>query len=194
MKKISTIKITTTALFSAIVAMLAFMPLKTMGLEITFTMVPIAIGAALYGPSVGAILGGVFGVVSFLQCLGYSPFGAALFGINPYLTALVCIPTRILAGFLAGLAYKIAMKLLNNKYIGCVAASLIAPLLNTVFFMGTLVLCFYNSEYIQSFVTYLGAVNPFMFIILFVGINGLVELACGVIIAVPASIQLQKIK
>ena len=87
MKKVSTRKLTLTALFSAIVIILAFMPIKTLGLEITLTMIPIAIGAALYGPAVGAILGGVFGVVSFLQCLGYSPFGATLFGINPYLTA-----------------------------------------------------------------------------------------------------------
>lgn len=194
MKKVSTRKLTLTALFSAIVIILAFMPIKTLGLEITLTMIPIAIGAALYGPAVGAILGGVFGVVSFLQCLGYSPFGATLFGINPYLTALVCIPTRILAGWLAGIAYKVSEKLLKKEKLSCVISSFTAPLLNTVFFMGALVLCFYNTEYIQGFVTYLGAANPFMFVILFVGINGLVELACGAIVAMPISIQLRKIK
>ena len=95
-------KLTVLSVLAAITAIVAFIPLKTLGLEITFTMIPVAVGAILYGPSGGAVLGGVFGVISFLQCLGYSPFGATLLGINPLLTVIVCIPTRILAGFLAG--------------------------------------------------------------------------------------------
>ena len=41
-----------------------------------------------------------------LQCFGMSPFGAALLGINGFLTFLVCVPTRILMGWLTGLIYK----------------------------------------------------------------------------------------
>ncbi|HBJ10753.1 MAG TPA: ECF transporter S component, partial [Ruminococcaceae bacterium] len=99
-------KLTVLSVLAAITAIVAFVPLKTLGLEITFTMIPVAIGAILYGPSGGAVLGAVFGAVSFLQCLGYSPFGAALLAINPVFTFIVCVPTRILAGLLAGLIYK----------------------------------------------------------------------------------------
>ena len=99
-------KLTVLSVLAAITAIVAFVPLKTLGLEITFTMIPVAIGAILYGPSGGAVLGAVFGAVSFLQCLGYSHFGAALLAINPVFTFIVCVPTRILAGLLAGLIYK----------------------------------------------------------------------------------------
>lgn len=180
--------LTVTALLSAVVAVVSFLPLKTMGLEITFSMVPIAVGAILYGPVIGTILGGVFGIVSFIQCFGYSAFGALLISENPFFTFLVCVPTRVLAGLLTGLV-ALAMskggRAVNElKYIVC---SLIAPILNTVFFMSTLVLLFYKGETIQYFVGLLGAANPFIFIILFVGINGLVEIISGFVIAYPVS-------
>ena len=41
--------------------------------------------------------------------------------------------------------------------------------------MTTLCLCFYNTEYIQGFVAALGSANAFLFVIAFVGVNGLVE-------------------
>ena len=81
-------KITLTAILAALVVVIAFLPIKTLGLEITLTVIPIAIGAILGGPVVGLILGTVFGIVSFLQCLGYSPFGEVLLSIHPFLTLL----------------------------------------------------------------------------------------------------------
>ncbi|MBO5852446.1 MAG: ECF transporter S component [Clostridia bacterium] len=181
-------------ILAAIVCIVSFLPIRTLGLEITLSMVPVAIGAALYGPLSGALLGGVFGVVSFLQCLGYSPFGAILLSIDPVKTSLVCIPTRILAGLLAGL-FVLWIKKATHKSgsfiaftVGCVAA----PVLNTVFFMSTLCLCFYNTEFIQGFVTTLGASNPATFILLFVGVNGLVEILCGTVLALPLAKALSK--
>lgn len=103
-------KITLTAILAALVVVIAFLPIKTLGLEITLTVIPIAIGAILGGPVVGLILGTVFGIVSFLQCLGYSPFGEVLLSIHPFLTFLVCVPTRMLAGWIPGLIYKIICK------------------------------------------------------------------------------------
>ena len=187
MKNKSVFKMVLTAALAAVTVLLAFVPLKTLGLEITFAMVPVAVGAIVLGPSAGAVLGAVFGVVSYLQCLGYSPFGAVLFNLDPFLTFLVCVPTRTLAGWLSGLIFK-ALRGAKLKPVAHTVASLAAPLFNTVFFMGTLVLCFYNTEFIQGFVTTLGAVNPFMFIVLFVGINGLVELIAGFVVALPASL------
>ena len=57
-----------------------------------------------------------------------------------------------------------------------------APLLNTVFYMGLMVLLFYNCEYVQSRVAELGVVNPIMFVLAVVGVQGLVEvLVCGTV-------------
>lgn len=190
--KLKTQRLAVNGLLAALICVISFLPLRTLGLEITFSLVPVAIGAALYGPTSGAILGGVFGTVSFIQCLGYSPFGAALFGINPLLCFVVCVPTRILAGFLAGLIFKGISAIDKTKVISYAVTSLAAPLLNTVFFMTTLCFCFYNTEYIQGFVETLGAVNPITFILLFVGINGLVEIIAGFAIAFPASKAISK--
>lgn len=187
-KKTSVTKLTVLAVLSAVVAVVSFIPLKTMGLEITFSMVPIAVGAILYGPAAGAVLGGVFGIVSFLQCFGYSAFGAMVLGESPFFAFLVCVPTRILAGFITGLTAKAMQKggkAANElRFIVC---SLLAPVLNTVFFMSTLVALFYNGETIQYFVNALGAANPFIFVILFVGVNGLVEIVAGFVVAYPVS-------
>ena len=185
-------KLTVLSVLAAITAIVAFVPLKTLGLEITFTMIPVAIGAILYGPSGGAVLGAVFGVVSFLQCLGYSHFGAALLAINPVFTFIVCVPTRILAGLLAGLIYKALKAGCKSNIPALLTASLAAPLLNTVFFMSSLVLFFYRTDYIQGFVNAMGAANPIMFILLFVGINGLVEIICGFAVAFPAAKAISK--
>ena len=113
MKKSETIKLTTTAIFTAILVLMAFTPLgylKTGGLEISFSMIPVALGAMLLGPACGAILGAVFGITSFIQCFGMSAFGAALLGINPFLTAAVCIIPRTLMGWLTGLIFNAIQK------------------------------------------------------------------------------------
>ena len=102
-------KLTILAILSALIVVLAFIPVRIF-FEITLTIIPIVVGAIVLGPTAGLILGGVFGVVSFLQCLGYSPLGVALLSINPFLTFLVCVPTRMLAGYLPGLLYKVFTK------------------------------------------------------------------------------------
>ncbi len=180
-------QLTVIAVLAALIIILAFLPIKTMALEITLTIIPITIGLIIAGPTAGAVLGLIFGIVSFLQCLGYSPFGSTLLSINPFLTFLVCVPTRVLAGWISGVVYSTLNKHLPNKIISVAVACVLMPLLNTILFMGTLVLCFYNTEYIQSFVEVLGATNPLNFIILFTGINGLVEIICGAIISLPIS-------
>ena len=178
-------KIVLIAILSALIVVLAFIPIRIGPIEMTLTIIPIAVGAIVGGPVVGLALGGVFGMVSFLQCLGYSPFGTTLFGINPFLTFLLCVPTRILAGFLPALLYKLISKNPKLKIFGEALACLLVPLLNTIFFMSVLVLGFYQSEYIQGFVNYLNAPNPFVFVVLFVGLQGLIELLTGAIVSFP---------
>lgn len=179
-------EMTQLAILSAVAAVVAFLPIRTLGLEITLSMVPVAVAAALMGKKGGLVLGTVFGVVSFIQCLGYSPFGAVLFSINPLYTFMVCVPTRMVAGFIAGLLSDI-LKRPNKTRFAALSACVTAPVLNTVFFMSTLVLCFYSTDYIQGFVSALGAANPFTFVLLFVGINGLVEIVAGIVIAFPVT-------
>ena len=57
--------------------------IKMPGLEITLLMVPVIVGAIVMGPASGAILGGVFGCISFWECFGRSQFGAVLLVSTP---------------------------------------------------------------------------------------------------------------
>lgn len=175
-----------TAVLAAIVVLMAFTPIgyiRTTGLEITLIVIPVTVGAVVLGPKAGLILGTVFGLTSFLQAFGISAFGTMLFSINPVATFIVCVPTRMLMGWLTGVIYQAMKKHNADSMVALPVASLCGPLLNTVFFMTTLVVCFYHTDYIQGFVTALGAKNPFLFIILFVGINGLIEAIVGFIVS-----------
>lgn len=182
------------SLLGAIELVLAYTPLgyfRTPGLEISFLMIPVALGAILLGPGAGALLGGVFGLTSFGTCFGASPFGAVLLSINPFFTFVVCVVTRILAGWLTGVLFKALFaaeeKRSAKHLLSFGAASLAGPLLNTVFFMTGLVLCFYRTDYIQQIAAGMGAANPLIFVFLFVGIQGLIEAAAGFFICTVLS-------
>lgn len=178
------------ALLVAIILILAFTPLgyiKTLGLEITLIVIPVTIGAIILGPVGGAILGGVFGITSFIQCFGMNVFGATLLSINPLGTFIVTIIPRILMGWLTGLIFVALRKTNMNKNVAIALANLTGPLLNTIFFMSGLILFFYQTDYIQSFVEYYGTNNILSFVIAFVGINGLVEATACVVIGTAIS-------
>ncbi len=179
-----TLKMVQLALFTAIILLMAFTPLgyiKTPGLEITLLVVPVAVGAIILGPTAGAILGGVFGITSFIQAFS-GPLGAALLGISVIGTFVLCVITRILMGWLTGLIFKAMKQWDRTRLISHATANLAGALLNTVLFMTAFVLLFYNTEYVQGLATALGATNPFHFIVLFVAVNGLIEaLICFVV-------------
>lgn len=166
------------ALLTAIIILLAFTPIgyiRTLGLEITLIVVPVTVGAVALGPKAGAVLGAVFGITSFIQCFGMSPFGAVLLGINPFSTFLVCVASRVCMGFLTGWIFQKLQKVRSVRKISLVIANLCGPLLNTFFFMGTLILFFYPTEYIQGLAESMGASNALAFVVAFVGVNGVVE-------------------
>lgn len=174
------------ALLAALLAIVAFLPIRIGVVEITLSMIPVAIGASLYGIYGGTLLGTVFGIISFLQCLGYSPFGATLLSISLPLTMLMCIPTRTAAGFIAGLVSAL-LKKHNHKTASVIAASVLAPICNTVFFTGVMLLSFWNTDYIQGLAAALGTKVPFLFAAAFIGINGLIEIIVGIAVAIPAA-------
>ena len=90
-KQLKTSQITMLGLMIAILLLMAYTPLGYLNigpLAITFNMIPVAISAIVLGPVGGAIAGAVFGITSFLQCIGIggtSAMGAMLFSINPIL-------------------------------------------------------------------------------------------------------------
>lgn len=160
-------------------------------LYMSFLTVPIAVGAIVLGPAAGAILGGVFGIVSFLDAVkGVSVMTSALLAVSALHTFILCFGMRVLMGVCVGLVYRGVERLHAKPVAGCFAASLAAPVLNTLFFMGYIVLAFYQTDYVQGLAAAKGAVNPLMFVVLLVGVQGVVEaivcsvagtaIACGV--------------
>lgn len=176
------------ALMAAIIFLMAFTPLgyfRTPGLSITFLTVPVAVGAIILGPKGGAVCGLTFGITSLIQCFMGGTFGSMLLSINPIGTMVTCIVPRVLEGFLCGVVFQGIHRVSKNS--AYFAASLACPLLNTVFFMGAVVLIFYHTEFIQGFVQTLGATNPLMFVALFVGVQGLIEAGVCFLIASAVS-------
>ena len=138
-------KLTLTAVLTALIFVMAFTPLgylKIGTVSITFLMIPVVIGAIVGGPSVGTVLGLMFGATSFIQCFGMDTFGTTLFGINPVYTAIMCFVPRILMGLFCGLIYK-AFGKKNYIKTGTALTSFCGGFINTVLFVGALLLLFF---------------------------------------------------
>ncbi len=179
-KRKSVKDLTTLGLLTGILLVMSFTPLgyfHTLGVDISLMMIPVAIGAMIMGPKAGAWLGFIFGATSFYQAIaGTSVFSATLFNISPFGTFLLCIPTRILMGFLTGVIFLLVQKLDRRKTVCYFIGGFFAAFLNTLFFMSALILLFWNTEYIQGFNQVFGNVNPFVFVVMFVGVNGALEM------------------
>ena len=147
MKKLSTKQLVTLGLLASIVLIMSTTPLGTLPigpLSITLNMVPIAIAAVAVGPVGGCIIGAVFGMFSFLQAIGIGvPSGSGMltFSISPFLTFVQRVVSRALTGYLLGLIFK-GVKKVSNSVVGFFVTGFCAAILNFVFFMGLLVLCF----------------------------------------------------
>ncbi|MBE6951886.1 MAG: ECF transporter S component [Ruminococcaceae bacterium] len=170
--------VTLLGLLTAILMVLSMTPLGYLNigpLAISFNMIPVAVGAAALGPVGGAVLGAVFGMTSFLQCLGIggsSAMGVILFDINPFFAFVQRFVPRLVTGFLVGLIYKAARKFAKAGIAGGIAG-FFAALLNTVLFMGALVLLFGDTQYLTDV---MAGRNVIVFICTFVGVNAVFEM------------------
>ena len=190
-------RLTQLALLAALLLVMNFTPLGYLQvgpLSMSLMSIPVAIGAMLMGPVDGAILGGVFGATSFLQAVqGTSAMGAALFAYSPVGSFVVCFVARVLVGLCCGLVYQGMRKILPGKEKVCAAVGgFSAAFLNTVFFMGFLVLLFYGSPYVQGLVEALGVSNPLAFVVAVVGVQAILEWAACCVVAAAVTVPLRK--
>ena len=161
-----TLRMVQLAILIAIMLLFAFTPvgyLRIGPVAITFMVLPVAVGAIALGPAAGALLGGVFGLTSFIQCFLGDVFGTLVLSINPFLTFLMCMVPRILCGWLSGLLFRVLQKIDRTRLASYFAASLSTALLNTLLFV------------------------LWIFIVGFVGINGVIEAVVNFIIGGAAA-------
>lgn len=194
MKKINTRELTVLGLLTALLLVMAYTPLGYLNvgpLAISFNMIPVAIAGITLGPIGGMIVGGVFGITSFLQCIGVggtSAMGAILFDINPVLAFVQRFVPRALMGLCVGYIYRFVKKI-SNGYVACTVSGFFAAFLNTAFFMSALVLLFGNTEYLKGLID---GRNIIVFICAFVGVNAVFEMLASTIISGTVGVALIK--
>lgn len=129
MKNEKTYELVLTALFTAIIVIMAFTPLGYIPLVVinaTIIHIPVILGALFLGPKKGAFLGFVFGLTSFINntfkaatasAFVFSPVLAAnIAGVSGIFKSLyICFVPRILVGVIPYFVYILIRGLLKSE-------------------------------------------------------------------------------
>jgi len=192
MKKLSTRTFVMIPMLIAVLVILGYVNIpQPAGLSITFNMIPVAIAAIALGPVGGAIVGGAFGLISFLQCFGicgYSGMGAALAAVNPFLAFVQRFFPRLIDGLLLGYIFRSLSRRINI-HVSCAITGFFAAFLNTLLFMTSLVWLFGNTDYMQNSMAGRGMLT---YIVAAVGVNGIVEMIVSTILTGAVGFALYK--
>ena len=153
------------ALMAAVIVVLANTPLGLIQLPVikaTTVHIPVILGAILYGPMAGSVLGGVFGVCSLvsnttaptLLSFAFSPFLSTT-GLTGALKAVwISVGCRIMIGLVAGWLW-IALKKIQIKgkplhdFVALPIVGFVGSMTNTIFVMGSIYLLF-AKEYAEA--------------------------------------------
>ena len=172
----SVVRLTSLAILAALVVVLQTVAsgIRIGPVPISLTLVPIVVGAILFGPGAGAGLGFVFGLVCLIAGVtGADKFTYLLWTASPFWLIVVCVGK---AGLCAGLAAKALEK---KQTLSCIAAALVAPVVNTgVFAVGML------TVFRPILAQYAGGTDvvPYLFVA-FIGVNFLVEFAVNAVLS-----------
>ena len=142
-KRISTRTLTGLAILTAVVVVLQLLGsfIRFGTFSVSLVLIPIVVGAALYGASAGAWLGFVFSVVVLIMD------SAAFMVVNPFGTIVTVLLKGTLAGFCAGLVYRLLSKtgiflVIERKGkdvwrtdLGVAVAAVVCPVVNTGLFL-----------------------------------------------------------
>ena len=138
---------------------------------ITLVLVPIVIGAAMYGVKAGAALGGLFGLVVLAMTIsGADPGAFMLWSANPVATLVVIMLRGILAGASAGAVYRLFEK--KNRLGAVVAAAMVSPMVNTGLFL--LAMYFIFPSFLDMWAA--GATTMYFLFIGLAGVNFIIEM------------------
>ena len=132
------------ALLMALVVVMQFisgMIPPVSGFSISLVLIPVVLGSALFGPGVGALLGGTFGMIVFINCVtGADVGGAMVLQANPVLCFLVVMGKGILAGLASGWVYQLLKN--KNTYLAMLCAAIVCPVVNTGVFVACMLTFF----------------------------------------------------
>ena len=194
-----------TALFSAIIIIMAFTPLGYIPLGVinaTIIQIPVIIGSLFCGPKQGAFLGFLFGFTSFLKntimpatlsAFVFSPvLAAGMFGIKGVLySTFICFVPRVLVGVLPYYIYKGMKQWSKWKTVNFAVAGVIGAFTNTFLVMGSIYLL-YKDAYAAA-----QGIDPALVLGVIggiIGFNGVIEAVLSGVIVSAIGIVLIKIK
>ena len=151
--------------------------------SITLVLLPIVVGAAIYGWQAGAWLGFAFGVTVLL-----SGDANAFLTVHALGTVLVVLVKGTLCGLISGLVYKLLSKC--NRVVAVMVSAVSCPVVNTgVFLLGCQI---FFMPTIREWAAMSGYENAGTYMILgLAGINFLIELCTNIVLA-PVITQLIK--
>ena len=177
--KNSTYRLTGLAILSAIIIVLQIFTtfVKFGPFSITLALIPMVVGAAMYGIGAGAYLGAVLGIVVTVMCItGGDVGGALVWAANPFMCAVMCTLKTAVAGLCAGAVYKALYE--KNRFVAVLLAAIVSPIVNTgLFIVGMLI---FFRELLASWA---GGTDMLTYIILgLTGVNFLVELGVNVVL------------
>lgn len=157
-------------------------------LSLTTLHITVIITAVVLGPVDGAIIGGVWGVITWIRAFTFpsSPLAPLVF-VNP----LVSVVPRIFIGLFAGWAFLALMKVMKKPVVPMVISALIGALTNTVLVLGGIYL-FYRTPAVAHIYgvnvdNLLKALNA-IFIT-----NGLAEMALAAVIVPLIAMPLRRV-
>ncbi len=163
-------------------------------LTLSLVLVPIVVGAVLYGRGAGALLGGVFGVVVSVMAI-QGQLGLLtnmMVAYNPILTVAICMLKGIAAGWLAGLANGLFKK---HPLLGVFSAAAVAPLANTGIFVAGMLTVFRGVMLDFADGIGMGGVGAVYFaIVVLVGINFVIEFGANLVLSPAISSIVKAVK
>ena len=175
--------LTGTAMLTAIIIVLQLIGsyIKFGQFSISLVLIPIVLGAALFGVASGTWLGLAFGIVVLISG------DAALFmAINPIGTVITVLLKGVLAGAASAAVYRLVEK--KSRFAAVLLASFVCPMVNTgVFLLGCL------AFFMDAIRDWAGDSNVLVYMIVsFVGINFVIELVINLVLN-PAMVRLIEI-
>lgn len=173
MKKNNAYRLNMLAMFIAIIILQTSVPILGLipigPLSITIIPVTVALAAILLGTVDGAIIGGVWGVITFVRAFVWptSPLATIVF-VNPVVSVL----PRIMVGIVAGIVYQQLKGRFKKTGIAISVAAICGSLTNTILVLG-LIYLFYKGNAPQLYQVNVKALLPYLLGV--IGTNGVPE-------------------
>lgn len=189
--KKNTLRLNMLAMFIAIILVQTSIPLigyiPIGPLEITIIPMTVVVATVLLGTVDGAIIGGVWGLTTFVRAFVWptSPLAAIVF-VNP----IISVIPRIMIGVVAGMTYNYLKRHLSNQTVSISVAAVLGSLTNTILVLG-LIYLFYKAKAPQLYQINIKELLPYLLGV--VGTNGVPEAMFSGIVTPLIAVPVKKI-